>query len=326
MRNSRANRARHQQPAGAAAGSSPGDGGEGARLAGLWADQAPAASWSHDVERDAGRDCPECGGPLRWAGAHTVQLCPARHADGKAHVMPSPGAVERETAHAATCEHARRAGESHASGPGATDSDSAETFADAFAYRHDMRDALDLLDRVPHLTKHSRGLVAWFRAEVAKTEGMTSEAALVRLDQLAGRLDGQELARDGLWRRAVIAGDVIRSGWALDVGDQDDDDYPEPDDQADALDVGEPFALTSGGERRPAHLPELVDYWARYDADQAAQAQAAALARVRAPAYTPPDPNWRAKATPAALTYWDAMTGTPAHPAIVRAIQERGGR
>jgi hypothetical protein len=270
--------------------------GEGGRLAELWAAEEPAAAWRADVEPGAGLDCPECGGPRRWTGAHTVLLCPARHADGRARISPSPGAVERETAHAEARGRQRAGGSERGGTPAVSDADAAEAFADAYAYRQEFADALGQLGALAHLTPRSRGLLEWFRAEVSKTEAMPPEAALDRLGQLSEQLDGHRLERAGWYRRDVIAGDVIRAGLP-----DDDDQADEDDDQADQ------FAEGLGElrpETRPQHPPELVEYWAR----DAGQRGTVVVPPAPVPGYVPPDPHWRQKATPAERAYWDRIT------------------
>jgi hypothetical protein len=333
------------------------DGGEAARLAALWADQASALPGRFDREGDTGRACPDCGGPLYWAGAHTVQLCPARHADGKAHLFASPGAVEREREHAARrAQLAQRA-------DGDREPASAGKLGDAEAIELERRKGaligqLDALDG-DHLAPDVRRVLAWFRRQVDAAEGEARLDALVELFAEAG-------IRERGWRRRRLV---------LDADDQaEDGDYPEPGGEGGQADgagrgsgqlaelarqlgvmpgqapgrVAAPLCEPCHGSGRQRLAVKRIDpfghggqqgkdvcagHLAEYGPGMQVIAEygacglgAVAAARARAapvPGYTPPDPNWRAKATPAEHAYWDAITGTGTHPAIARAIEAR---
>jgi endogenous inhibitor of DNA gyrase (YacG/DUF329 family) len=329
-------------------GAAAADDGEGGRLARLWADQMPAANWRTDRESDAGRPCPDCGAPLHWIGAHTMQLCDGpQHPRDRGRRYSSPGAVKRERQLAeARAQRSTRAEIGPASPGELSDAESIELER----RKGGLIAQLDGLDG-DHLTPDVRRVLAWFRRQVDTAE---REA---RLDELVELFDETGIRV----RRSILPWQSTRL--ALDADEYEYDDADEYDDDGQADDADQARALReaplcepcqASGQRRTAvkrvTLPgspgrgidvcadHLAGYgpgasvvtsygephfWAQWDATAAARAGAVPAP---VPGYVPPDPNWRAKASPAELAYWNAITGKPAPPAVARAIRTRGGR
>lgn len=245
---------------------------DAARLAALWAAELPAAEWRDDLEGTSGDECPDCGEPLQWAGAHTVLVCPARHDNGRARRFASPGAIERETQYALA-----NAAPGRAAGPSAAEFERvAEDREVALDYLAGIRERLRQVphgddwrqDAVRALHKLAK-LEARYRAARSPAEleavNDAAEALAAELADVLKRAD--KLARQHTRRER--AGGLLRFRRGADDEYELDDDAGDYDDDAEAL------------EARPAG---------------------------RAPAYVPPDPDWRRSLPPAAVAYYDRIT------------------
>lgn len=292
-------------------------------LAELWAAEAPAAAWRDDLESGAGRSCPDCGSPLYWAGAHTVQLCPAPHGEnGNARLFASPGAVEREREYAERRARLRQrpAGDSRPGPPGDSE---------AIALERRKGQLIGQLDAVDgdHLAPDVRRVLAWFRHEVDTATDQDRLEALVDLFADAGIR-----TRRG-WRR----GSPVRL--ALDVGDDDDqyddDDQDDGDDQDDDDSRIVPVITDARSPARPDYLtPHSQSYcapatsqWATYDAAQLADMRDRMLRRLASPAparaiaSAPRLPN-----SIVARTQTGRLCQSKAHPIRVTALRGQAPR
>jgi hypothetical protein len=85
-------------PGAAAAGTA---GGELDGLEAAWAAEGPAVRWFQILGDPGGKDCPDCGQPMRWTGARTALICPAADC---LNWSVSPGAEQRADDRSAAAE------------------------------------------------------------------------------------------------------------------------------------------------------------------------------------------------------------------------------
>lgn len=282
---------RPRTEAAARAGAPAAGNGEAGRLAALWAAERPAASWRDDLEGGAGDDCPDCGEPMQWAGAHTVLICPARHDDGRARRFASPGAIEREEQYAAELADAEQP-----DGPSSAElarvSEDREVSLDCLAR---MREQLARIPRGDDWREDAiRGLHKLGKLE-KRCQAARSAAELADADDAAGELEGE---LDGVLRHAdrlarqqarkERGGGFLRFRRGADGEYEMDseDDYPDADDgegilaQAPAIpgyvppDPAWRQRIPSGQWLPHWRQPDAGDPWARYDRTAAEAARA----------------------------------------------------
>ncbi len=214
--------------------------GRGNGLAEAWAAEAPYVPAWQKISGPAGPDCPQCGQPRQWTGAHTGLICLDR-----SHERPiwsvSPGAKARTAEHLAAIDKSAARRSAQLADPEA-ERLAAETFA---AERAELLDDLDGLADALDVGGFPRGDAEYEPARragirYAGTARLYAERArkaetldqLRRVDDDAGRfaasvegwLDRIADLRDSL---EGPPGRVIPGELTYDDDDQDDDAEPE---------------------------------------------------------------------------------------------------
>jgi hypothetical protein len=274
------------------------DDSDAARLAALWDAELPAAAWRDDFEGDSGDDCPDCGKPRQWAGAHTVLVCPAC---GRR--FASPGAIEREARYARA-----NAAPGRAAGPSAAELERvAEDRAVALDVLAGVRERLSMIPRGDDWRQDAvRGqhkleqLEQRYKAARSAAElEAADDAAEVLADELGDVLSrADKLARQQTRRGRI--GSLLRFRRGADDEYELDDDGDYDDDGGEALEARPPglalaYVPPDPGWRRNlppegvAYYDRITppaaaavagpadDFWSRWDTEAGKRARAAAV-------------------------------------------------
>jgi len=216
-------------------------------LTALWEAEAPPSRWRDCLGDEAGKDCPACGTPMRWTGAHTAVVCASPEHE-RAQWSISPGAAGRVEAHAAALD--RRANRSSAKVADPTAERAKRLEVDRAAIELAKRKGVMLrqlgaLADDDRLDPESLPVIEWFRREAASA---TTED---RLDDLADLLPESGIRRRHWWQG---------SPEAL----YEYDDNPDPDDDQDHAPARQAAPRSTPAE----------SYWDAYDRQATAAARA----------------------------------------------------
>jgi hypothetical protein len=235
--------------------------GTAARLEALWAAEARAAAELFEPG-DSGHDCPTCGEPRQWAGAHTVLVClECKQKDS------SPGAQARE-ADLAEARAERKARASAVASRGPTDTDVLALERRKGVMLEQLADYAERARLRPGDRRVIRQIEQW-------VEQADSDA---RLDELIGMLGG-EVKRPG-WFRASAA-ELVIGALEDDEGEYDEDEGEYDEDETalatPASIAAQQWRANSGAEWHGSQ------FWTDYDRNTAEAARASAIhsARVR---------------------------------------------